>query len=29
MKEFMDDVVVDTGDGGTKVELHRRIGGER
>jgi serine phosphatase RsbU (regulator of sigma subunit)/anti-sigma regulatory factor (Ser/Thr protein kinase) len=29
MKEFMDDVVIDTGDGGTKVELHRRIGGER
>jgi serine phosphatase RsbU (regulator of sigma subunit)/anti-sigma regulatory factor (Ser/Thr protein kinase) len=26
MKEFMDDVVIDTGDGGTKVELHRRIG---
>ncbi len=29
MKEFMDDVVIDTGEAGTTVELHRRIGGER
>jgi anti-sigma regulatory factor (Ser/Thr protein kinase) len=28
MKEFMDDVVIDTGKWGTTVELHRRIGGE-
>jgi anti-sigma regulatory factor (Ser/Thr protein kinase)/putative methionine-R-sulfoxide reductase with GAF domain len=27
MKEFMDDVVIDAGDGGTTVELRRRIGG--
>jgi hypothetical protein len=26
MKEFMDDVVIDTGDGGTTVKLVRRIG---
>jgi anti-sigma regulatory factor (Ser/Thr protein kinase)/putative methionine-R-sulfoxide reductase with GAF domain len=29
MKEFMDDVAIETGDEGTKVELRRRIGGER
>jgi anti-sigma regulatory factor (Ser/Thr protein kinase) len=29
MKEFMDDVVIDTGEAGTTVKLHRRIGGER
>jgi anti-sigma regulatory factor (Ser/Thr protein kinase)/putative methionine-R-sulfoxide reductase with GAF domain len=28
MKEFMDDVAIETGDEGTKVELRRRIGGE-
>jgi hypothetical protein len=27
MKEFMDDVVIDTGERGTTVELRRRIGG--
>jgi serine phosphatase RsbU (regulator of sigma subunit)/anti-sigma regulatory factor (Ser/Thr protein kinase) len=29
MKEFMDDVAIETGDEGTKVELRRHIGGER
>jgi serine phosphatase RsbU (regulator of sigma subunit)/anti-sigma regulatory factor (Ser/Thr protein kinase) len=29
MKEFMDDVAIDTADQGTTVELRRRIGGER
>jgi serine phosphatase RsbU (regulator of sigma subunit)/anti-sigma regulatory factor (Ser/Thr protein kinase) len=29
MKEFMDDVVIDTGEAGTTVELYRRIRGER
>jgi serine phosphatase RsbU (regulator of sigma subunit)/anti-sigma regulatory factor (Ser/Thr protein kinase) len=29
MKEFMDDVAIDTGDQGTTVELRRRIGGKR
>jgi serine phosphatase RsbU (regulator of sigma subunit)/anti-sigma regulatory factor (Ser/Thr protein kinase) len=29
MKEFMDDVSIDTGDDGTTVELRRRIGSER
>jgi serine phosphatase RsbU (regulator of sigma subunit)/anti-sigma regulatory factor (Ser/Thr protein kinase) len=29
MKEFMDDVVIETGDRGTTVELHRRIGAGR
>src|SRR4051812_17514021 len=28
MKEFMDDVAIETGERGTTVELHRRIGGE-
>jgi anti-sigma regulatory factor (Ser/Thr protein kinase) len=27
MKEFMDDVAIETGDQGTTVELRRRIGG--
>jgi serine phosphatase RsbU (regulator of sigma subunit)/anti-sigma regulatory factor (Ser/Thr protein kinase) len=29
MKEFMDDVAIDTGEQGTNVELRRRIGGQR
>jgi anti-sigma regulatory factor (Ser/Thr protein kinase) len=29
MKEFMDDVAIETGERGTTVELRRRIGGER
>lgn len=29
MKEFMDDVAIETGDQGTTVKLHRRIGDER
>jgi anti-sigma regulatory factor (Ser/Thr protein kinase) len=29
MKEFMDDVAIETGDRGTTVELRRRIGGDR
>jgi hypothetical protein len=29
MKEFMDDVAIDTDEVGTTVDLRRRIGGER
>jgi hypothetical protein len=28
MKEFMDDVAIETGDQGTTVELRRRIGAD-